>query len=78
MHVLVVPKRHVSTLNDLTEGDQALIGVLVRRAAAIAGNAGYADRGYRTVFNCNAEAGQTVFHVHLHLLAGRAMGWPPG
>ena len=78
MHVLVVPKRHVATLNDLEPGDEALVGALVRRAAAIAKDAGYADRGYRTVFNCNAEAGQSVFHVHLHLLGGRAMGWPPG
>jgi histidine triad (HIT) family protein len=51
---------------------------MVRRAGAIAREHGYADRGYRTVFNCNAEAGQTVFHIHLHVLGGRAMGWPPG
>jgi histidine triad (HIT) family protein len=78
LHVLVVPKRHIATVNDLAPGDGALIGTLVRRAAAIAAEKGYAERGYRTVFNCNAEAGQTVFHVHLHLLAGRALGWPPG
>jgi histidine triad (HIT) family protein len=78
LHVLVVPKQHVATLNDLARGDEALVGTLVRRAAAIAAAKGYAERGYRTVFNCNAEAGQTVFHVHLHLLAGRALGWPPG
>ncbi len=78
LHVLVVPKRHIATVNDLAPGDEALVGTLVRRAAAIAAENGYAERGYRTVFNCNAEAGQTVFHLHLHLLAGRALGWPPG
>ena len=78
LHVLVVPKRHIATVNDLAPGDEALVGTLVRRAAAIAAENGYAERGYRTVFNCNAEAGQTVFHVHLHLLAGRRLGWPPG
>jgi histidine triad (HIT) family protein len=78
LHVLLVPKRHIATTNDLSPGDEALVGVLVRRAAAIAAEKGYADRGYRTVFNCNAEAGQTVFHLHLHLLAGRVLGWPPG
>jgi histidine triad (HIT) family protein len=78
LHVLVVPKRHIATVNDLTRDDEGLVGILVRRAAAIAAEKGYAERGYRTVFNCNAEAGQTVFHLHLHLLAGRALGWPPG
>ena len=78
LHVLVIPRRHIATTNDIAESDQALVGQLVRRAAAIAADKGYADRGYRTVFNCNAEAGQTVFHIHLHLLAGRALGWPPG
>jgi histidine triad (HIT) family protein len=78
LHVLVVPKRHVSTLNDVTAADEALIGAMVRRAAAIAAEHGYAERGYRTVFNCNGEAGQTVFHIHLHVLAGRSLAWPPG
>ncbi len=78
LHVLVIPKRHIATTNDLTAEDDGLVGMLVRRAAAIAAEKGYAARGYRTVLNCNAEAGQTVFHIHLHLLAGRVMGWPPG
>ncbi len=78
MHVLVVPKTHVATLNDLVEGNDRLIGVMVRRAAAIAADRGYAARGFRTVFNCNADAGQTVFHLHLHVLGGRALAWPPG
>ena len=78
MHVLIVPRRHIATLNDLAPEDDALVGEMVRRAGAIAQEHGYADRGYRTVFNCNAEAGQTVFHIHLHVLGGRAMTWPPG
>ena len=77
-HALVVPKRHIATMNDITPADQALVGAMVRRAAALAGEHGYAERGYRTVLNCNADAGQTVFHLHLHVLAGRSLGWPPG
>ena len=78
LHVLIIPRRHIETLNDLTAGDDSLVGDMIRRAAAIAREQGHADRGYRTVFNCNREAGQSVFHVHLHLLAGRSMAWPPG
>lgn len=78
MHLLVVPRRHISTLNDLSPGDDGLVGELTRRAAALAKERGYADRGYRTVFNCNADAGQTVFHIHLHVLSGRRLTWPPG
>jgi histidine triad (HIT) family protein len=78
LHVLIVPTKHIATLNDLAAEDDALIGSMFRRAAAIAAEHGYADRGYRTVFNTNRESGQTVFHVHLHLLAGRGLGWPPG
>lgn len=78
MHVLVVPRLHVATLNDLESGHDALVGALVRRAAAIAGERGYAEGGYRTVFNCNGDAGQTVFHLHLHVLGGRRLTWPPG
>jgi len=77
-HVLVVPRRHIATLNDLTPDDDALIGEMTRRAAALAREYGHADRGYRTVFNCNAEAGQSVFHIHMHVLGGRKMAWPPG
>jgi histidine triad (HIT) family protein len=78
MHVLIVPRVHVASLNDLGPEHDALVGAMIRRAAAIAGDRGFAARGFRTVFNCNAEAGQTVFHVHLHVLGGRPMGWPPG
>jgi histidine triad (HIT) family protein len=78
MHVLIVPRRHVATLNDLSGTDDGLVGEMVRRAAAIAREYGHSERGYRTVFNCNADAGQTVFHVHLHVLGGRTLTWPPG
>jgi histidine triad (HIT) family protein len=78
LHVLIVPRRHIATLNDLKPTDDALVGSLFRVAAKLARQHGYADRGYRTVFNANREAGQSVFHIHLHLLAGRALGWPPG
>jgi histidine triad (HIT) family protein len=78
MHVLVVSREHVPTLNDLDHPHDALVGAMVRRAAAIAAERGYADGGYRTVFNCNSGAGQTVFHIHLHVLGGRTMTWPPG
>ena len=78
LHALVVPKRHIASLNELTPGDDGIVGTMVRRAAAVAREKGYADRGFRTVFNTNAEAGQTVFHIHLHVLAGRGLTWPPG
>ena len=78
LHVLIVPRRHIATLNDLAPGDDALIGSMFRRAAALAKEHGYAERGYRTVFNTNRAAGQSVFHIHLHLLAGRGLTWPPG
>ncbi len=77
-HVLVVPRRHIATLDDLSPDDDQLVGEMMRRAAALARENGYADRGYRTVFNCNAEAGQTVFHIHLHVIGGRSLTWPPG
>jgi histidine triad (HIT) family protein len=76
-HVLVVPKRHIATLDELTAEDDQLLGELIRRAAAIAKEKGL-SAGYRTVFNTNREAGQTVFHVHLHVLGGRSFHWPPG
>jgi histidine triad (HIT) family protein len=77
-HILVVPKQHIATLNELTESDDALVGELVRRAVAIARERGLSTGGFRSVFNTNRDAGQTVFHVHLHLLGGRTMHWPPG
>jgi histidine triad (HIT) family protein len=76
VHVVVIPRRHVASLNDAT--DAQLVGRLATIAAEIARTEGIADSGYRTVINTNADAGQTVFHMHLHLLGGRRMGWPPG
>ncbi len=78
MHILIVPRRHIATLNDLGAEHDALVGLMVRRAAALAAERGFDASGYRTVFNCNAAAGQTVFHLHLHVLGGRSMSWPPG
>jgi histidine triad (HIT) family protein len=78
LHVLIVPRKHIGSLNDLTPEDDGLVGSMLRTAAALAREHGYHERGYRTVFNTNREAGQTVFHIHLHLLAGRALTWPPG
>jgi histidine triad (HIT) family protein len=77
-HLLVVPRQHIESLNDLTAKDDGLVGEMVRTAAALALQHGHAERGYRTVFNCNADAGQTVFHIHLHVLGGRTFTWPPG
>ena len=78
LHALVVPKKHVATLNDLTAADDDLVGAMVRAAATIAKDRGFDGPGFRTVFNCNAQAGQTVFHIHLHVLGGRVLTWPPG
>jgi histidine triad (HIT) family protein len=78
VHILVVPKRHISTLNDLQPGDDVIVGEMVRRAAAIAADREISAGGFRTVFNTNRDAGQTVFHIHLHLLGGRNLVWPPG
>lgn len=76
LHVLVIPKQHIVNLNDLD--DAGLGGRLLQAAANIAKELGFAETGYRTVINCNADGGQTVHHLHLHLLAGRQMTWPPG
>lgn len=75
-HILVIPKHHVATLNDLN--DLPLAGKLLQAAADIAKIEGLAEDGYRTVINCNGNGGQTVFHLHVHLLGGRQLGWPPG
>jgi histidine triad (HIT) family protein len=77
-HVLVVPRRHLATVNDLAETDAGLVGRLVLAARRIAAEEGIAEDGYRLVLNCNRGAGQSVFHIHLHLLGGRPMRWPPG
>lgn len=77
-HVLIVPKQHIATLNDLASADNELIGEMVRRAAAIAGDRGISAGGFRVVLNTNRNGGQSVYHIHLHLLGGRGMRWPPG
>ena len=78
VHVLFVPRRPIATLDEAAPGDAELLGRLVLAAAEYARREGHAQNGYRTVFNCNRHGGQTVFHIHLHLLAGRQMHWPPG
>jgi len=78
VHVLFIPKQAVATLNDLAADHAALIGKLFLAATGWAKQQGFADDGYRIVMNCNKHGGQTVFHIHLHLLAGRQMHWPPG
>ncbi len=77
-HVLIIPRKHISTINEITADDQAIVGSLYSAAQDIAAEEGFADEGYRVVMNCNEAAGQTVFHIHLHLLGGRAFSWPPG
>jgi len=77
-HKLIIPQKHIATLNDLQHEDNELIGHMVQTAKMLAKNLNLADDGYRIVMNCNAGAGQTVFHVHLHLLGGRQFIWPPG
>ena len=78
VHALIIPKEHIRTLNDLEPKHRELIGKLFLAAAEIAKNEGVDEHGYRVVMNCNEGAGQSVFHIHLHLLGGRALGWPPG
>ena len=78
VHILIIPKEHISTLNDLEENHTQTMGELFLAAKAIASKEGLSGSGYRTVFNCNEDAQQTVFHIHLHLLGGRKMTWPPG
>ncbi len=77
-HVLIIPRRHISTINDITESDAEMIGQLFVAAKEIAAQEGISEPGYRVTMNCNAGAGQSVFHVHLHLLGGRQFTWPPG
>jgi len=74
----VVPRRHLTSLMDLQPGDDGLLGAMVRRARDLARDLGLGERGFRLVMNCGADAGYSVTHIHLHLLGGRALGWPPG
>jgi len=78
VHVLIIPRNHIATINDLDTDDAAMVGGLFMAAKEIARDEGLADDGYRVVMNCNAAAGQSVFHLHLHLLGGRSLAWPPG
>ena len=78
VHILLIPKTHISTLNDLAKEERELVGDLLLNATRLAEKEGIAEKGYRTVFNCNEAGGQTVYHIHLHLLGGRKLGWPPG
>jgi len=77
-HVLVIPKRHITSLTELGPGDDALVGSMVRRAKELAAEAGLRERGFRLTLNCGDDAGYSVYHIHLHLLGGRRLGWPPG
>jgi len=77
-HVLIIPRKHIATINDIDADDHSIIGSLYSAAREIAAAEGIADDGYRAVMNCNEAAGQTVFHIHLHLLGGREFAWPPG
>jgi histidine triad (HIT) family protein len=76
-HVIIVPREHIESLNDVAKGDEQLVGHLLRVAAQIADQRGIGESGFRTVINTGPDAGQSVFHVHVHLLGGRPMGWPP-
>ncbi len=78
VHILVIPKEHIATINDLDEAHSDMVGQLYLVAKQIAAQEGIHEAGYRTVMNCNADAGQSVYHIHLHLLGGRLMAWPPG
>ena len=77
-HVLIVPREHISTINDIEPQHEGVVGTLFSAAKTIAADEGLADDGYRVVMNCNESAGQSVFHIHLHLLGGRNFDWPPG
>lgn len=78
VHMLIVPRKHIATLTDLVPADHALIGAIFMVAGKLAQERGIAKNGYRVVVNCGADAGQSVFHLHYHLLGGRRMSWPPG
>jgi histidine triad (HIT) family protein len=78
VHILVIPRKHIATTLDITDDDNELIGKMHQVAAKIAQDRSVADKGFRLVMNCNRDAGQTVFHIHLHLIGGRPMNWPPG
>lgn len=78
LHLVIIPLKHIATLNDIASDDHELIGHMVQTAQHLAKTHHVAESGYRTVMNCNAGGGQTIFHIHLHLLGGRQLQWPPG
>ncbi len=78
VHILIIPKKHIATVNDMDDSDESVMGKLFSAAKNIASQQSIAEDSYRLVVNCNERAGQTVFHIHMHLLAGRNMTWPPG
>ena len=78
IHILIIPKKQISTINDIEIDDIELMGKLIYRAKKIALDLGFSENGYRLVFNCNSDGGQEIYHIHLHLLAGRKLTWPPG
>ena len=77
-HILIIPRKHIATINDIDDAESDLVGKLFLAARNLAGQLSIAENGYRVVMNCNRDAGQTVFHLHLHFLAGRPLHWPPG
>lgn len=77
-HVLIIPRQHIATINDITEQTASIYGRMALAAQKVAQQLGVSEAGYRLVNNCNRDGGQTVFHIHMHFLAGRALGWPPG
>ncbi|MDH3325448.1 MAG: histidine triad nucleotide-binding protein [Gammaproteobacteria bacterium] len=77
-HILIIPRKHIATVNDFTAEDASIFGQLGQAAKQIAGDLGVAENGYRLVLNCNDDGGQTVYHTHMHFLAGRTFTWPPG
>ena len=78
VHLLIIPKKKIETLNDLSDEDTNLLGKMIQTAKDMAFKLGIDQSGYRTIFNCNKNGGQTVYHIHLHLIGGRPFGWPPG
>ena len=78
VHILIIPKKHISTINDIKESDKVIVGELFMIAKNLAKEYGIDRDGYRTIFNCNEHGGQTVYHIHLHLIGGRQLSWPPG
>ena len=77
VHVLIIPRRHISSMREIEPADAELLGHIHLTARALATELGVAERGYRSIFNCGSDGGQTVWHIHMHLMGGRSMGWPP-